>query len=157
MVRPATTRSSDVQTYLDQLCQVDASMTRVDALSQAFWAMVRERRGEDLEAWLAEATHRGSEALARFAPGLQDALMAIKAGLTLEWSHGTTAGQIHRLKLLKRPGYGRAGLALLRQRVLPAAEGRRAAHHLGRSPHILDPRATCRGRQHTGDPRDDAS
>jgi rare lipoprotein A len=32
-----------------------------------------------------------------------------------------TEGQIHRLKLLKRQGYGRAGFALLRQRVLHAA------------------------------------
>jgi transposase len=57
----------------------------------------------------------------RFARGLQDDLIAIKAGLTLEWSNGATEGQIHRLKLLKRQGYGRAGFALLRRRVLHAA------------------------------------
>jgi transposase len=33
----------------------------------------------------------------------------------------TTEGQITRLKLLKRQGYGRTGFALLRQRVLQAA------------------------------------
>ena len=43
------------------------------------------------------------------------------AGLTLEWSNGVTEGQIHRLKLLKRQGYGRAGVALLRQRIRLAA------------------------------------
>jgi transposase len=32
-----------------------------------------------------------------------------------------TEGQIHRLKLIKRQGYGRAGVTLLRQRVLHAA------------------------------------
>jgi transposase len=121
MVSPAAKRSSDAQTYLDQLCQVDASMTRVYALSHAFLAMVRERWGEDLEAWMAEATHNRIEELARFARGLQDDLIAIKTGLTLEWSNGATEGQIHRLKLLKRQGYGRAGFALLRQRVLQAA------------------------------------
>jgi transposase len=47
--------------------------------------------------------------------------MAIKAGLTLEWSNDATEGQIHRLKLLKRQGYGRAGFALLRQRIVQAA------------------------------------
>jgi transposase len=47
--------------------------------------------------------------------------MAIKAGLILEWSNGVTEGQIHGLKLVKRQGYGRAGFALLRQRVLQAA------------------------------------
>ena len=121
MVCPAAKRSREAQTYLDQLGQVDTSMARVDALSQAFLAIVRERRGEDLEAWMSEAMHSGIAELARFARGLQDDLIAIKAGLTLEWSNGATEGQIHRLKLLKRQGYGRAGFTLLRQRLLQAA------------------------------------
>jgi transposase len=83
--------------------------------------MVRERRGDALEAWMAEATHSGIAELTRFARGLQDDLAAVEAGLTLEWSNGVTEGQIHRLKLLKRQGYGRASFALLRQRVLQAA------------------------------------
>jgi transposase len=56
--------------------------------------------------------------LARFATGLQDDWAAIKAGLTLPWSNGVTEGQVNRLKLLKRQGYGRAHVALLRQRIL---------------------------------------
>jgi transposase len=121
IVCPAAKRSREAQTYLDQLCQVDAYGARAYALCQAFLAMVRGRRGHDLEAWIAEATHSGIEELARFARWLQDDLIAIKAGLTLEWSNGATEGQIHRLKLVKRQGYGRAGFALLRQRVLLAA------------------------------------
>jgi transposase len=121
MVCPVAKRSSEAQTYLDQLCQVDASVARAYVLSQAFLAMVRERRGNDLEAWMAGAIDSGIDELARFARGLQDDLSAITAGLTLEWSNGVTEGQIHRLKLVKRQGYGRAGFALLRQRVLQAA------------------------------------
>jgi transposase len=121
MVCPAAHRSDDAQRYLDQLWQVDARIARAHGLSQAFLTMVRERRGADLEAWMAEAMHSGIDELARFARGLQDDLMAVNAGLTLEWSNGVTEGQIHRLKLLKRQGYGRAGFALLRQRVLQAA------------------------------------
>ena len=96
-------------------------MARADALSQAFLAMVRERRGGDLEAWMAEATSSGIDALARFARGLKDDLIAIQAGLTLVWSNGPVEGQVTRLKRLKRQGYGRAGFALLRQRVLQTA------------------------------------
>jgi transposase len=70
---------------------------------------------------MAEATDSGVAELARFARGFQDDLSAITAGLTLEWSNGVTEGQIHRLKLVKRQAYGRAGFALLRQRVLQAA------------------------------------
>jgi transposase len=120
MVCPAAKRSREAQTYLDQLCQMDASIARAHGLTQAFLAMVRERWGADLEAWMAEAISSGIAELARFARGLRDDLAAIKAGLTLAWSNGVTEGQIHRLKLLKRQSYGRAGFALLRQRVLQA-------------------------------------
>ena len=121
MVCPAAKRSSDAQTYLDQLCQVEASVARADALSQAFLAMVRERRGNDLEAWIMMATDSGIDALARFAQGLREDLAAVTAGLTLDWSNGPVEGQITRLKLLKRQGYGRAGFPLLRQRIRQAA------------------------------------
>lgn len=121
MVCQAAKRSSEAQIYPDQLCQMDASVAQAYELSQAFLTMIRERRGDDLQAWMTEAMHSGIAELARFARGLQDDLSAIKAGLTLEWSNGATEGQIHRLKLLKRQGYGRAGFALLRQCVLQAA------------------------------------
>jgi transposase len=121
MVCPAAKRSTEVQTYLDQLCQVDTHIARAYTLSQAFLTLVRERRGEAFEAWMAEAIDSGVAVLARFARGLQDDLRAIIAGLTLEWSNGVTEGQIQRLKLLKRQSYGRAGVALLRQRILQVA------------------------------------
>jgi transposase len=56
-----------------------------------------------------------------FAAGPRGGLAAVRAGLTLAWSNGQTEGQVHRLKLLKRHVYGRAGFALLRARVLAAA------------------------------------
>jgi transposase len=121
MVCPAAKQSHDAQTYVAQLCQMDVDIARAPALSQAFLALVRERRGADLKAWMAEAISSGIAELARFARGLQDDLSAVTAGLTRAWSNGVTEGQIHRLKLVKRQGYGRAGFALLRQRVLQAA------------------------------------
>jgi transposase len=121
MVCPAAKQSTDAQTYVAQLCQMHTGMARAYALSQAFLAMVRERRGHDLEAWMAEATQSRIDALARFAQGLQDDLTAVTAGLTLDWSNGPVEGQVTRLKLLKRQGYGRAGFPLLRQRVRQAA------------------------------------
>jgi transposase len=121
MVCPIAKRAADAQMYLDQLCQQDASIARAHALIQAFLAIVRERWGDDLETWMAKATHSGIAELVRFAHGLRDDLSAIKAGLTREWSNGVTEGHIHRLKLVKRQSDGRAGFALLRQHVLQAA------------------------------------
>ena len=46
---------------------------------------------------------------------------AVAAALELPWSNGMVEGQIHRLKLIKRQMYGRAGFDLLRLRVLHSA------------------------------------
>jgi transposase len=51
---------------------------------------------------------------------------AVRAGLSLVWSNGPTEGFIHRLKLLKRQAYGRAGVDFLRHRLL-APSAREAA------------------------------
>jgi transposase len=113
-------RAQDAQLYVDQLTQADPTMAQAYTLSQAFLALVRERRGTDLAAWITEVVTSGIEALARFAQGLQEDLPAITAGLTLPWSNGAVEGHINRLKLLKRQSYGRAGVGLLRQRMMPA-------------------------------------
>ena len=47
-------------------------------------------------------------------------LDAVRAGLTEEWSNGCVEGFVHKLKLLKRQGDGRAGFELLRARMLAA-------------------------------------
>jgi transposase len=121
LVCPAAKRLQDAQIYVEQLCQVAVGIARAYALMQAFLTMVRERRGEDLDGWMTEATHSGIEELARFARGRQDDLAAVEAELSLAWSHGVTEGRIHRLKLVNRQGCGRAGFALLRQGVLQVA------------------------------------
>jgi transposase len=114
LVCPAAKRSLEAQTYVDQLCRVDTGMARAHVLVQACLTMVREGRGADLEAWRAKAMDSGIDELTRFARGLQEDLAAVTAELTLAWSNGATEGQIHRLKLVKHQGYGRAGFALLR-------------------------------------------
>ena len=117
-VCPEAKRAQDAQLSIDQLRQGDQSIGQAYTLSQAFLALVRERRGDALEAWITEAAASGLEVLARFAQGLRDDLAAVKAGLTLPWSNGPVEGHGNRLKMLKRQGYGRAGVGLLRQRVM---------------------------------------
>ena len=75
----------------------------------------------ELDAWFAEARACGIAAVETFAAGLEQDGAAVRAALTEPWSSGQAEGQVNRLKLLKRQSYGRAGLSLLRQRVLAAA------------------------------------
>jgi len=59
---------------------------------------------------LKDAEESNSTAMRSFAVGLRKDLDAVKAGLTQEWSNGCVEGFIHKLKLLKRQGYGRVGI-----------------------------------------------
>ena len=72
-------------------------------------------------AWIMEAKACGASAIASFASGLEADATAVRAALTEPWSSGQAEGQINRLKLIKRQSYGRAGLDLLRRRMLLAA------------------------------------
>jgi transposase len=45
-------------------------------------------------------------------------LEAVTTGLTLAWNSGPVEGHVNRIKMLKRQMFGRAGLPLLRKRVL---------------------------------------
>lgn len=87
-------------------------------LALRFGTLVRARSADALTPWLADAEN--SE-LRGFAAGLRQDEQAVRAALTLPWSSGQVEGQVTRLKLVKRQGYGRAKLDLLRARLVRAA------------------------------------
>ena len=107
----------------EQLAQVferDPVLRPVYELVQAFGRMVRTRGGQALEEWLEQAEGSDCIQIQAFAQGLKKDLDAVRAGLTQIYSQGPIEGHIHRLKLIKRSGYGRMSFPLLRQRVLGA-------------------------------------
>ncbi|MFE6692241.1 hypothetical protein ACFVFQ_38055 [Streptomyces sp. NPDC057743] len=61
------------------------------------------------------------KSLVSFVNGIGSDLGAVVAGLSLPFSSGAVEGQVNRIKMLKRQMFGRAGLDLLRKRVLLAA------------------------------------
>jgi transposase len=106
------------QQYLTQLCASDPEIAQAYELIETFTTMLRERQGERLDSWLAQVEAQGASELKSFAQGLKKDYDAVKAGLTLSWSQGPVEGHVHRLKLLKRQMYGKAGFHTLRKRVL---------------------------------------
>jgi transposase len=102
------------------LCASDTALADVRRLTQAFAKMVRGLEGEKLNGWLAEASTSEAQVMKKFAAGLRKDLLAVRAGLTASWSTGPVEGFINKLKLIKRQGYGRANLDLLRARALAA-------------------------------------
>jgi transposase len=120
LVRRPSDLTPRQQAARERLCALDATIQTAYDLAQAFASLLRERRGEQLDAWLAQVADGGIRELQGFAAGLAgDA--AIRAGLTEPWSNGQTEGHITKLKLLKRQGFGRAGFGLLRVRALAVA------------------------------------
>jgi transposase len=89
-------------------------------LVQAFLQMVRHLQGEQLDTWLRSVRASHIPELHSFANGLERDKAAVLVGLTLFHNNGQVEGQVTRIKLIKRMMYGRAGFALLRQRVLHA-------------------------------------
>jgi transposase len=90
-------------------------------VAQEFLRLVRERRGHDLDAWVAAVMATGPPELRGFSRNLYRDWAAVRAGLTLTWSSGPVEGNVNRVKLIKRQMYGRARFDLLRKRVLLAS------------------------------------
>ncbi len=91
------------------------------SLTEEFARLVRERRADQLDAWLERAEASAAAAFRNFAASLRRDEAAVRAGMSLPWSTGPVEGEINRLKMIKRTMFGRAKLDLLRQRVLYAA------------------------------------
>jgi transposase len=106
--------------YLDRLCEADQALADTRRLTQEFAEMVRRLEGEDLDGCLKDAEESRSIAMQSFAAGLRKDLHAVRAGLTEKWSNGPLESFVHKLKLLKRQGYGRASFELLLARMLAA-------------------------------------
>jgi transposase len=118
-------RAAD-QTLLTHLFRLGPVMIDTYHHVQAFCRLVRQRRGNEFDAWVTAVQHTGVMELRAFVKGLLKDEAAVRAGLSLVWSNGPTEGFIHRLKLLKRQAYGRAGVDFLRHRLL-APSAREAA------------------------------
>jgi len=104
--------------YVERLLALSPALATVCNLAQRFSAMVRTRSADALTSWLADAEVSD---LRSFTAGLRQDEQAVRAALLLPWSSGQVEGQVTRLKLIKRQGYGRAGLDLLRARLIRAA------------------------------------
>jgi transposase len=118
VIREASDLKAEERAYLDRLCGLSEPIKQVFNLAGTFLKMVRERQADGLPRWLEAASQCGAPELRSLAKSLRGDLAAVTAALSLPWSNGPTEGNVHRLKMIKRQMYGRAGFELLRRRVL---------------------------------------
>ena len=88
-------------------------------LAMRFRGLLRGGTVEKLGAWMSDARRSGIYGRQRFARALRNDIEAVRNAVLETWSNGQTEGQINRLKTLKRAMYGRAGVDLLRARLMP--------------------------------------
>ncbi|KMO11170.1 hypothetical protein QR79_30245, partial [Methylobacterium indicum] len=109
----------------------DDTARAVTGLARRFTALVRaagkskavpddQDAAADLAAWITKARTCDAPAIATFASGLDADIAAVRAALMEPWSSGQAEGQVNRLKLIKRQCYGRAGIDLLKRRMVLA-------------------------------------
>jgi transposase len=120
LARPYEKLKTNERTDLQELCQASQELAALYTVVQTFGQMVRKRDQHRFQDWLKQVETSRFRDVKRFAQGLERDKEEVLAGLTLVYSNGQVEGQINKLKLIKRQGYGRAGFPLLRQRVLHA-------------------------------------
>ena len=100
---------------VDALKAGSAEFTTMRRLAMQFRGLLRSGTAERLDAWLTDARASGIYAMQRIRQDLE----AVQNAVSEPWSNGQTEGQINKLKTLKRAMYGRAGVDLLRARMMP--------------------------------------
>ncbi len=120
IARPYEKLKANERTDLAELCQASQELAALYTLVQSLGQMLRKREGHRLQDWMKQVAESRFREVQRFAQRLQPDKEEVLAGLTSVYSNGQVEGQVNKLKLIKRMGYGRASFPLLRQRVLHA-------------------------------------
>jgi transposase len=112
-----TERQAQTVDALKEQCPGFTTMRR---LVLSFRTILRAGKVTTLHRWLARAHTTNIVALQCFVRTLRRDLSAVEGAVRERWSNGPVEGHINRLKMLRRQMYGRAGVELLRARLLPA-------------------------------------
>ena len=92
---------------------------RMRQLVLSFRSILCHGKVSSLRRWVRQANGAGTGPISRFVRQLKKDWSAVENAVKQVWSNGPTEGHINRLKMLKRQMYGRAGVKLLRARLLP--------------------------------------
>lgn len=118
LVQPKLVSQPAYETFLAACRQELKWFTGVEILVQMGWTLLHGGSSDLLRNWLRDLSASDLPEFVRFAVGLDRDFDAVLAAVTMPHSNGQVEGQVNRLKTLKRGMYGRAGLTLLRARLL---------------------------------------
>jgi transposase len=107
-----------LKALLDRCPELHAAYGHV----RAFAAMLTQLTGQNLPRWINDVRTAELPGISSFASGLEQDFDAVLQGLTSRWNSGPVEGRVNHIKMIKRQMFGRAGLPLLRKRVLLTAQ-----------------------------------
>ncbi|MGW0651710.1 transposase [Streptomyces umbrinus] len=122
---PPERRHLDAAERLRLLFAHCPELAHVHELVREFAAMLDQRDATGLPDWLEKLATCGYSTLAGLAKGIREDQNAVIQGITTPYSSGMNEGRVADVKLQKRIMAGRAGVPLLRQRVVLVAHLRR--------------------------------
>jgi transposase len=114
--------TEDEQPRLKALLERCPELQAASGHVRTFATMLTKLTGQDLPQWISDVRDAGLPGLSSFAKGLEQDLDAVTQGLTSRWNSGPVEGRVNHIKMIKRQMFGRAGLPLLRKRVLLTAQ-----------------------------------
>jgi transposase len=118
-IKPRGLLSAAQAIKVDMLKATSSELATMRQLAMRFRGILRGSDTGPLDGWLSDAARSGIHCMRQFASTLRQDLVAVQNAIREPWSNGQTEGQINGLKTLKRAMYGRAGVDLLRARMLP--------------------------------------
>jgi len=121
LTRRPETLTEDEQPALKALLDRCPELQAASGHVRAFATMLTQLTGQNLPQWISDVKDAELPGLSSFAKGLEQDLDAVTQGLTSQWNSGPVEGRVNHIKMIKRQMFGRAGLPLLRKRVLLTA------------------------------------
>ena len=118
VLKPLNQLSDADRQELLSFLEANPQLARGHQLKESFRQIVAQGDLEGLDGWREQAASSGLRPFQSLAWGFGKDYQAIQLALTTRWSNAQCEGQICRVKLIKRLGYGRAKLDLLRHRIL---------------------------------------
>jgi transposase len=122
LTRHPDSLTEDERTQLSALLERCPELHTASGHVRTFARMLTQLTGQNLPQWISDARASGLPGISSFAKGLEQDLDAVTHGLTSHWNSGPVEGRVNHIKMIKRQMFGRAGLPLLRKRVLLTAQ-----------------------------------
>lgn len=117
LIRTQKPLTDEKKAFKSALFEASPLLEKVGEHVEAFQDLLVGRTQKTLSWWMETASKLGPE-LASFVNGINLDLQAVENAVAMPWSQGPTEGHVNRIKTIKRQMYGRAGLELLRRRLL---------------------------------------